>query len=128
MLTNFEDQQPPAVREHAPTILRGLKRYSKDQPKKSKDIEQALGISGVTVRAAVSYLREKGEPIGSGSGGYYYDPHWKEMPNTIAHLRQRATRMETVAKALEKAMTQRGKGVDDKIAKVAEVFDGDVMK
>ena len=127
MLTNFEDQQPPAVREHAPTILRGLKRYSKDQPKKSKDIEQALGISGVTVRAAVSYLREQGEPIGSGAGGYYYDPNWTEMPNTIAHLRQRATRMETVAKALEQAMARQGKGVGDTVAKVVEVFDGEVI-
>ena len=49
------------------------------------------------------------------------------MPNTIAHLRQRATRMETVAKALEKAMAQQRKDVDPKVAKIVEVFDGEVI-
>jgi Mn-dependent DtxR family transcriptional regulator len=100
-LTNFEDMPDTKAGEYAAAVLEIIKDYGVTRPIKSYRIEKCLIVSGATVRGAVSLLRELGFPICSGSRGYYYDHTGQEITKTIAHLRQRATRMLNVANKLE---------------------------
>lgn len=102
-LTNFEDMPDTKAGEYAAAILQIIKDYDVTQPIKSYSIEKRLIVNGATVRGAVSLLRELGFPVCSGSRGYYYDHTGQETAKTIAHLRQRATRMLNVANKLEQA-------------------------
>ena len=105
-LTSFENMPSTSesARKYASTILRGIQHRRKSNPVKSKQIENALGISGTVVRDVVSSLRNQGIPIYSGSTGYYYDPEWSDMPKCIAHLKQRSRAMLRTVSALEQSM------------------------
>jgi biotin operon repressor len=105
MLTNFEDMQNPEseAKKVQDLILTGIKARKKNNPVKSKKIEDSLKIKGPTVRTVIKNLRRKGHPIVSTSKGYWYDGNWSEMDKTIESLRQRGTSILKTANELEKA-------------------------
>ena len=103
-LTNFENMPDTKAAKYAEPVLYIIKRYGVDNPIKSHQIEKILAVSGAVVRGAVSFLRDNGHAVCSGSRGYYYDYTGKETKKTIAHLRQRAQRMLNVANKLEKSI------------------------
>ena len=105
MLTNFEDMQNPEseAKKVQDLILTGIKARKKNNPVKSKKIEESLRIKGPIVRSAIKSLRRSGHPIVSTSKGYWYDGNWSEMDKTIESLRQRGTSILKTANELEKA-------------------------
>ena len=105
-LTNFENMPDTKAGEHAAEVYQIIRGYSSSRPIKSYKIERWLGVSGATVRGAVSLLRENGFRVCSGGRGYYYDYSGKETAKTVAHLRQRAKRMLNVANKLEESYAE----------------------
>lgn len=86
-----------------PLLLKGLRSYGIDEPIKSPEIEEALSISGVEVRAIVSSLRKSGEPIASTSKGYYWATKPSELETTIGHIEGRMHKLGSVREGLVNA-------------------------
>jgi len=59
------------------------------KPIVSRKLQTLWDISDVTVRQAVALLRDEGEPIASGSKGYYFATTAGQLEDTINHLRER---------------------------------------
>ncbi len=80
---------------------------------KSKQIEAGLGITGVQVRAIVSYLRcgdpDSGiepEPICSDGGGYWYAANSEELVGTVRHMMERSSQLQRVIIGLDVAQSR----------------------
>src|SRR5690606_19523141 len=85
-------------------ILKGLKKYTSDNPVKSSVIEKALNISGVTLREEIHYLRTVcNEPIGSNKKGYFYARSEKDLEHFYTTMLSRARHIHSAA---EGAMTR----------------------
>ena len=85
-------------------FMRGVRTHGKDNPVKSQQISEGLGISNREVRALVSYLRIMGEPIGSDTTrGYYYCRTVEELAETKAQIKNRAKALTEVLNGLERA-------------------------
>ena len=67
-------------------------------------LEDALDLRGVEVRAIVNFLRKRGYPIGSSSKGYWYAKNMEEISDTIKHLYQRKTAIQSVINGLENSV------------------------
>lgn len=76
-----------------------------------------IDLRGVAVRHAVNELRNRNEPIGSGTQGYWYIIKAEEWDGVIAHLTSRAREIENVlshAKRCKDNMFKREQGLFDK--------------
>lgn len=73
------------------------------RPMTSSEIEVKLHLSGVQVRAIVSYLRVvHKQPIGSDQRGYFWCTSREQLDTTIKHMEERGIKDLTVASALKK--------------------------
>lgn len=69
--------------------------------KKSKELEEELGVSGSIIRDVVREMREQGVPITSDQNGYGYAKDIDELRPTLDHLRKRALSMLRTIRKLE---------------------------
>ena len=91
-------------------LIWNLRMYaSENSPLQSCRLEINLKITGVQLRALISYLRIKGTPqfphgvpIASGSTGYWLASDRASLASTVAHMRERGLKDLAVAYALEK--------------------------
>ncbi|MGB5107535.1 MAG: hypothetical protein WBP42_12575 [Candidatus Zixiibacteriota bacterium] len=73
------------------------------RPMTSRELELTLAITGVQVRAIVSYLRVvQHYPIGSDQRGYFWCTSREQLETTIKHMEERGIKDLTVASALKK--------------------------
>ena len=70
-------------------------------PMTSAKIQKVFHCSDVVVRKAVGLLRDDGEPIGSGSKGFFYARSPKQLEGTIMHLKSRIGALSGRVRALE---------------------------
>lgn len=103
MLPGFEDIEGMTKRAISKIEeFRGrLKLSPKSKPVKSRRIEKALGLKGTEVRAIVSYLRCKGNPIGSTSKGYFWARTRSELSSTQGQIHGRIVQLTKVRAGLE---------------------------
>ena len=92
------------AKKHLTNVEKQIKMHFKNNTILSRRIENTWGISGVTVREIVHYLRvvEK-EPICSDSSGYFYAKTREDAAHTIRQLRSRIKHINEAACALESA-------------------------
>lgn len=69
--------------------------------KKSRELEEELGVSGAVIREVVREMREQGVPITSDQNGYGYAKDIDELRPTLDHLRKRALSMLRTIRKLE---------------------------
>jgi hypothetical protein len=98
-ITGFSNR----VRSCLPALIRGLQNHNIDDPVYSAVIEKSLGLTGPEVRAAVSYLRTRGIPIGSSSDGYFWARNCSELQRTVDHIEARIMRLQNVRNGLQRA-------------------------
>ena len=105
-LTTFEnmDGLTKKAKGKLDEFLNRIQMVKKDGPVRSKIIEEALDLRGVEVRAMVNFLRKRGYPIGSSSKGYWYAQNMDEISDTIKHLYQRKTSIQSVISGLENSV------------------------
>ncbi len=73
------------------------------RPMTSGEIEGKLHLTGVQVRAIVSYLRFiERQPIGSDQRGYFWCTSREQLDTTIKHMEERGIKDLAVASALKK--------------------------
>ena len=85
-------------------FLAAFRTHGRDNPVRSKQIEEATGLSGPDVRAIVRSLRLAGYPIGSDETGYYWCVTPEDLDSTRGHIQSRKRILEAVDNAL--AQTQ----------------------
>ena len=79
-------------------LLMVIKGRDKDNPIKSREIREKLGLSGEKIRELVNILRAVDhKPIGSDSSGYYYCNTIADALHTINQLRSRAKHIHRAA-------------------------------
>jgi len=89
MLTNFENINTD-INQKEKNISLTVMLYIKQSGKiKSPLIEEWFGISGVSVRNIVRYLRNNHYPIGSSTKGYFYCDTETEWQDCIKHIEER---------------------------------------
>ena len=105
-LTTFEDMDglTKKAKSKLDEFLNRIQKVNKKGPVRSKIIEDALDLRGVEVRAIVNFLRKRGYPIGSSSKGYWYAKNMEEISDTIKHLYQRKTAIQSVINGLENSV------------------------
>lgn len=103
-LTHYEDLDVllDSLEPRHAIIIDAIKRFTIDDPIKSYEIEVTYSIGGPAVRKIVRYYRLLGQPIGSGSKGYYLARNKEEYDLTLAHLRERALKELELVSAGEK--------------------------
>lgn len=69
--------------------------------KKSRELEEELGVSGAVIREVVREMREQGVPITSDQNGYGYAKDIDDLRPTLDHLRKRALSMLRTIRKLE---------------------------
>lgn len=86
-----------------PHVIAMIKTRKSSNPIKSSEIENRIGISGVTVREIIHKARTiENIPICSSSRGYYIASNKIEADETIRQLRSRAKQMVEAAEGMEK--------------------------
>lgn len=70
--------------------------HTVNTPVHSDELEINLGLKGTQIRAAVSFFRVIGKPIGSTEDGYFWAEDPEELESTIAHIRARMVRLRRV--------------------------------
>lgn len=102
-LTTFEnvDGLTKKAVDRIDEFLERIERVGKDTPVKSRIIENRMDLRGVEVRAIVNFLRKKGYPIGSSSKGYWFAKSKDEIEETLQHLHQRKSAIQSVINGLE---------------------------
>lgn len=75
-------------------------------------LARALGVSNTELRKAVNRLRQRGLPIASDPGGYFYAQTAGEVYATIRQLRKMAGGLEAAIRGLEQALDGFGEGGD----------------
>tara|TARA_R110002051_G_scaffold248347_1_gene307901 strand:- start:362 stop:694 length:333 start_codon:yes stop_codon:yes gene_type:complete len=87
-------------------IINKIQGYSLEDPIKSREIENALGVSGVVVREAVWHARAVEHlPICANVKGYFYPRNKVEATRTIKSLYSRANEIKAAATGIEKFFT-----------------------
>ena len=82
-------------------LLMVIKGRDKDNPIKSREIREKLGLSGEKIRELVNILRAVDHrPIGSDSSGYYYCHTITDALHTINQLRSRAKHIHRAAEGI----------------------------
>ena len=89
--------------EYLKTVCPGRRRAQK-----SIRLEGKLQISGDGLRSLVNKLRRRGEPIASGSNGYFYALNAGEIYSTIQRLKKMILGLEAAVRGLEKALEKFG--------------------
>jgi len=77
-----------------------------DSPIKSWKLERRLNISGIQVRQLVHQARLDGEPIGSGTTGYFICNDPDELDHTIAQIQSRMNSLNKISIALHKTRSR----------------------
>ena len=70
----------------------------------SQALEQALNLSGNSLRKQVNRLRRKTHPIASDRSGYFYATTAGEVYDTIRQLKRMAAGLEAAINGLERSM------------------------
>ena len=106
MLTGF-DKIKTGLTSRAAANLRAVHaEIQNDGPVKSAVLERHHAVTGVEVRAIVSFLRAKGYLVCSNQRGYFIPKTRDELDETIHHLEQRARSLLATAEAMK---AQRGR-------------------
>lgn len=74
--------------------------HGKDKPVYSSTLEREYKLSGTEIREMIGELRDSGEPIASGSKGYFYAKTYDEIIDTSDALKGRATKMFSRAQSV----------------------------
>ena len=70
----------------------------------SRELERVFRLDGAELRRTINALREKGVPICSFDGGYYYAATDEELRRTIWQFRSRIRRMAIAERGLSHAL------------------------
>ena len=127
-LKNFEEHttHPPSVMSHAPKLMSMVYMHSSDNPLRSDQIEDELGLSGTAVRSIVHAMRIKGHGICSSSKGYWIG-NQSEILDTVSSLEQRARSIADVTHGLRRAarlMTNNPEGESNSKMEQVDMFPG----
>ena len=71
---------------------------------KSKELETVMGISGAEVRKLAQHARRSGVLICSGSYGYRYAKTKKDAFETVQHLKNRVSSLQSTIDAIENSV------------------------
>lgn len=118
MVENFEDITAPLTEDEykvLPFIVAGLERRTRDNPVKSKEIEDAVNarlstygvgpkfkLSGARLRKVVNHIRQAGIiPVIATSSGYYTTQDPEDIKSNIRSLEDRAAAILAAAQGLK---------------------------
>jgi menaquinone-dependent protoporphyrinogen IX oxidase len=113
MINGFEDETGPLSDyelDLVPVIVKGLSvRYGKEKAITNKQMVKALKsadwkVSGARIRKIINHIRTTGQLqlLVASSKGYYLATEPEEVEKYVESLRQRASAIYSVGKALQK--------------------------